>query len=561
MRTLHSTVVLVLIALALPALAPPPVEAQGLDSGGTQFTVFLRGTPVGTEETAVARSGDGLVITGSSQLGPPLEVIVRRAEIKYDTSGRPLSCFIEGSIRQRQLVVSATVEGQTATTDVTEGTARARHVHEIPANAVVLGSIYFGGHEVLAQRLLGRNPGDEVPIYVPGQGLATARVTAASDERIQTASGVVKARRFQVALVEQDKSTDTEVWVDEHGRLVRFSALSQTLDVVRTDVASVTARREAVTRPGDESVRMPANGFTLVGTLSRPAAGATKGAKLPAVILVGTTGATDRDETRAGIPILGRLASALADAGFLVVRYDQRGVGQSGGRAESAETGDYAEDVRAVVRFMRRRKDVDRERLSVLGYDQGGSVAMTAAARDEDIEALVLAATPGMTGADLVLEQQRAALAKMDLPEAEKERRIDLQRRINEAVVAGRGWEDIPPAMRRQAETESFRSLLTFDPAVPMKRLRQPVLVLHGGLDAELGVHHAEALVAMAEARKKPSGDKVRLVVVPGVNHLLVPARDGTVDEYASLGGASLSPEVTDSIVAWLDEQRPPSKK
>ncbi len=556
MRKLHSTVVFALLVLA-PALA----AAQPLATGGVQFTAFVRGTPVGVEETRVVRSADGLVVTGASRLGPPLDVIVRRAEIRYDASGRPLSCFIEGSLRQRLLVVSTTVSGTTATTDLTEGTSRAREVHEIAPDSVLLPSVYFGGHEVLAARLLGKKPGEEIAVYVPGQGPLTARVVSASDERIQTAGGMVKARRFQVALVDQSRSVDAEVWADDQGRLVRFSAATQTIDLVRTDVASVAARREAVPRAGDESVRIPANGFTLAGTLSRPAGETPKGTRLPAIVLVGSVGATDREETRAGIPILGQLASALADAGFLVVRYDQRGVGQSGGRAESAEIGDYAEDVRPVVRFLRKRKDVDRERIAVLGYDQGGSVAMTAAARDDDIKALIVVATPGMKGTELVLEQQRAALAKMDLPEAEKQRRIDLQSRVNEAVITGRGWEEIPPAMRRQAESQWFRSLLTFDPAEPMKRLRQPVLVVHGGLDAELGAHHGEALAALAEARKKPAGEKVKLVVVPGVNHLLVPSRDGTVDEYASLGGATLSPEVVTGVVTWLGEALSPKKK
>lgn len=556
MRKLHSTVVVALLVLA-PALA----AAQPLATGGVQFTVFVRGTPVGVEETTVARSPEGLLVSGVSRLGPPLDVVVRRAEIRYDASGNPLSCFVEGSIRQRLMVISTTVTGATATTDLTEGTARDRKVHEIAPGTVLLPAVFFGGHEVLASRLAGKKAGDEVPAYVPGQGTVTARIVAASDERIQTAGAMVKARRFQVAMADGTRSVDAEVWVDEKGGLVRFSAAAQTIDIVRSDVASVAARREAVPRAGDESVRIPANGFTLAGTLSRPAGSTPKGARLPAVVLVGSVGVTDREETRAGISILGQLASALADGGFLVLRYDQRGVGQSGGRAESAESGDYAEDVRAVVRFLRKRKDVDRDRIAVLGYDQGGSVAMTAAARDEDIEALILAATPGTKGTELVLEQQRAALAQMDLPEAEKQRRIDLQARINEAVITGRGWEEIPPAMRQQAESQWFRSLLTFDPAEPMKRLRQPVLVVHGALDAELGAHHAEALAALAEARKKPAGEQVRLEVIPGVNHLLVPAREGTVDEYASLAGAMVSPDVVSAIVNWLGEAMPARKK
>jgi hypothetical protein len=43
-----------------------------------------------------------------------------------------------------------------------------------------------------------------------------------------------------------------------------------------------------------------------------------------------------------------------------------------------------------------------------------------------------------------------------------------------------------------------------------------------------------------------------RKVVVPGVNHLLVAAKTGEVDEYSTLAGAQVSPAVTSAIVDWL---------
>ena len=565
MRKLHCTVPAPLpplpALLALLHLLAAPAGAQPIGSGGVQFTVFGRGNPVGVEEVTVTRPDGGLVITGSSRLGPPLDVVVRRAEVRYDASGKPVSCFVEGSLKQRLLVMSTTVAGTTATTDITEGSAFTRRTHEIAPDALLLPSVFFGGHEALAARLGSMKVGEETSAYVPGQEQITVRLVSANDERIQTAGATVKARRFRVEMIEPERTVDAEVWADEHGRLVRFSAATQTLDIVRTDVASVSARREVVARPGDEAVRIPANGFTLAGTVSRPSPPPAKGVRLPAVVLVGTVGATDRDETRGGVAVLGQLGSALADAGFAAIRYDRRGVGQSGGRAETATIGDFAEDLRAVVKFLRNRKDVDRDRIAVLGYDEGGSVAMAAAAADEDIKALALAATPGVKGTELVLEKQRAALAEMDLSPEEKQKRIEMQQRVNEAVVTGKGWMGVPPAMRRQAETPWFRSLLSFDPAVPLKRLRQPVLVLHGALDSELGTQHAEALAALAKARKGEAAQKVRLDVIPGVNHLLVPAAKGTVDEYGSLADASVSQDVVKAIAGWLGEVLPPREK
>ena len=104
----------------------------------------------------------------------------------------------------------------------------------------------------------------------------------------------------------------------------------------------VSTRQQTSFRATTKTVWVLANGFNLAATVSKPASpqlspANEKGrqrtpAKLPAIVLVAGSGLVDRDETVAGIPIFAQLANSLADAGYLVVRYDKRGVGQSGGR-------------------------------------------------------------------------------------------------------------------------------------------------------------------------------------------------------------------------------------
>ena len=40
--------------------------------------------------------------------------------------------------------------------------------------------------------------------------------------------------------------------------------------------------------------------------------------------------------------------------------------------------------------------------------------------------------------------------------------------------MSGTGWEGVPDAMRRQADTPWFRSVLTYDPAAVMAKVKQP---------------------------------------------------------------------------------------
>jgi hypothetical protein len=46
-------------------------------------------------------------------------------------------------------------------------------------------------------------------------------------------------------------------------------------------------------------------------------------------------------------------------------------------------------------------------------------------------------------------------------------------------------------------------------------------------------------------------------VKIPGINHLLVPAVTGEVDEYGTLKDKRVSPEISKAIVTWLRASLP----
>jgi pimeloyl-ACP methyl ester carboxylesterase len=349
-------------------------------------------------------------------------------------------------------------------------------------------------------------------------------------------------------------SLQFSLWIDPAGSLLRLSVPAQMLELAREDIASAAARTTSFSLPGDESVRIPAAGFTLAGTLTKPSN--TTG-PLPALVLIGGSGPIDRDGFVAGVPVLGQMARDLVEAGFLVVRYDKRGVGQSGGRAEAATLTDYAEDVRTIVSWLRDRRDVDDRRIGLVGHSEGAWVAMLAS-RDDRVGAVALVAGGGTTGAELVLEQQRHLLERLKTPEAEAQAKIALQETIHDAVLSGKGWDAVPSDLRRQAETPWFQSLLAFDPAKAMKDVDQPVLIVHGALDTQVPPAHAEKLATLARARNRKVATDV--VIVPGVNHLLLPAQTGGVDEYATPSGQSVSPTATTAIGTWMARQMGPKR-
>ena len=402
----------------------------------------------------------------------------------------------------------------------------------------------------MATALKGAPAGSSIPAYSL-QASFPIEVGESSNETIDVGTRAVRARRTAIRLTAPGTAgLDAELWADENGRLLRLSIPAQNLEVVREDIASVAARRVAVSRPGDEPVRIAGNGFSLAGTLSRPASAANR--PLPGVILVGGSGPTDRDETAFGVPIFGELAGMLANAGFLVLRYDKRGVGQSGGRPEAAALADYTEDLRSAIKFMADRKDVDRKRLATVGHSEGGSVAMLAAAADDRVTAVVLIDAIGVTGAELNLEQVTHALGRTNRSDADKQATIELQKKIQLAVLTGTGWEGITPNVRRQADTLWFKSYLAFDPAKPLDKMRQPLLIVQSMLDTQVPPSNADRLETLAKARKKAAA--VEVVRIPDINHLLVPATTGEVDEYPNLADKHVSPAVGSAVAAWLQK-------
>jgi pimeloyl-ACP methyl ester carboxylesterase len=538
-------------AALLGSLSTAPVggrQAPGPPEEAT-FKIFFRARDVGGERFTVDRSAGGVTIAAAGALVSPIELTIKKFEARYDAAWRPLELVLEGTARGQAFGVRTRFSGTSAVSEITQGGSTTSKTDTVSADTIILPNNVFGAYEAVVNRLAGKAVGDELNVYVAPQAEVKARVAEIVDERLQIGREAIGARRYRITFLNPGRSLDVDVWAGDRNRLLRVSVPDAGLDAVREDIASVSTRQQHVTRPGDEDISVPAAGFSLAATISTPA-GTAAGTRLPAVILVPGSGPTDRDETVAGIPIFGQIANALADAGFLVARYDKRGVGQSGGRTETATLADYAEDVRAVLRELRRRKDVDRERVSLVGHSEGGWVSLIAASREsDDVHAVVLAAAAATTGAELILEQQRHALERLNAPDAEKQQKIELQKRIHAAVASG-DWEGIAPELRRQADSPWFQSLLAFDPAAIMRRVRQPILIVQGSLDRQVPEHHARALAELARQRKK--GGPVEVEIFPGVNHLLVAASTGEVDEYASLKGKSVDPTVVAKIAEWL---------
>ena len=538
------------IFTALAAIGGTAAQQQapaGPAPGEATFLIFAGNREIGREQVSLSRSASGWTIVSTGRIAPPLNLTNNRFEITYSPDWQPIQLTIDARVQDRSLTLSTSFATTTAINEITQNGVTNSKNDQISARTIVVPNNFYGAYEALAVRLAQSAAGAELPIYVAPQGEIKLTVRSITPTTFQTPAGALAARRFAVTFQNPGGPLAADVTVDDRSRLAKLELAGGAMTVTRQDIAGVATRQHTFRNPTDVDVQFSAAGFTLAGTLTTPQAQGRL--RHPALVLVPGSGTVDRDGTVAGIPLLAQLAGQLADAGFVVLRYDKRGVGQSGGRTETVTLRDYADDAVAAVKWIARRKDVDDKRVFAAGHSEGAAVAMLAA-REKRIKALVLMAPIGTTGRELILEQQQALLDASNVAEPERTEKIELQKKILDAAIAEKGWETLPPEVRPHVDTPFYRSLLTFEPASVMKDARQPILIIHGELDKQVRPHHAQRLAEAARARKKAA--PVELKNVPGLNHLLVPAKTGEVSEDATLEGKSISPEVAKIIAAWL---------
>lgn len=550
--------ILFVIPTSAQTAAGKPVDRPSaqLASEPAVFSISLRGQPIGQETVTVIRTDAGWRISSTGGQTGPAPFTIDKFEAVYSRTWHPVSLEIEARSGDQLLSMRTAFGPTSASNDVMQGGQKNVTTQQISPGTVVLPNNFFGAYEALAARLAMLQIGSSFPAYIAPQAEISGNVTAITPQRIQTTDRLIELRHYNVAMRSPTGIINIEVGIDESNRLARVAVPAAGILVLRTDLSGVMTRDVTYNNDRDEHVFIKGLGFTIAATTTPPrtaSPGRGAAARMPAIVLIAGAGSADRDETVAGIPVFGQLSGALSDAGYFVVRFDKRGVGQSGGRSESATLQDYADDAVTIVEWLAKRKDIDPKRIALVGHSEGGYVTMLAAARaGGKVAAITLVASPGTTGRELIIAQQQHALDRSNDSADVKAAKIQLQQRILSAVLSGSGWEGIPPQMQKQADTQWFKSLIEFDPAVVMKKVKQPVLIVHGATDAVVAVANADELEALATRRKEKSAAQTKKIVLPGLNHLLVPATTGEISEYVSLPIRTISPDVAKSIANWL---------
>lgn len=320
-------------------------------------------------------------------------------------------------------------------------------------------------------------------------------------------------------------------------------------------------------------------GVDLAGTLTTPRGEGP----FPAVVLVSGSGPQDRNESVFGHRPFLVLSDHLTRQGIAVLRYDDRGVGQSTGEFGAATTADFAQDAAAGVAFLASRGEVDRRRIGIVGHSEGGLVAPMVAKDSEAVAFIALLAGPGLTGEEiLVLQGELIGLASgipPELVERNTQAQIELfdvlraaanddearvlMSQIFERLFASLDEQELAAlgvvgdrteyanAQIQQLLTPWFRYFLTYDPRVTLGEVDVPVLAING--ENDLQVPPRENLDAIEAALIKGGNTHYTVVELPDLNHLFQTSTSGSPAEYASIE-ETMSPAALELVSNWILE-------
>lgn len=208
--------------------------------------------------------------------------------------------------------------------------------------------------------------------------------------------------------------------------------------------------------------------------------------------------------------------------GYVALRFDYRGCGESGGERGRVIPLEEVADARNAVSYMAARAEVDPERIALCGSSLGAGVAIQAAGLDQRVAAVIL--ENGVGNGERIIrgmhtpESWAKLLQMMDDAQRHRERtgqslmvhRFDIFEMPKELQVNLTSNNSL-----MQFTAETAVGFFTFRPEDMIDRISpRPILILHSAIDR---VTNFEEAFSMVRKAKPP----VELHLMHGTNHFM----------------------------------------
>jgi len=320
-------------------------------------------------------------------------------------------------------------------------------------------------------------------------------------------------------------------------------------------------------------------GFSLGGTLTLPEGQGP----FPAAILISGSGSQNRDEEIFGHKPFKVIADHLTRKGIAVLRYDDRGVGSSGGNAAESTTLDLASDTKSALDYMRKRSEIDPSEIGLIGHSEGGMIAFMLGSSQKDLAYIVSLAGPGVDGKTILLEQSNHITRLSGASETILEDNWNVMNGVYEIMIKHESYQDW------RAETLKFTSkfysekllgnyseeeiergkenllasipesayawmryFVMFDPAPLLSSISCPVLALNGEKDCQ--VLPEENIEAIENGLAQAGNTHSKTLILAGLNHLFQNCDTGLPNEYGIIE-ETFDPKTLEMISEWILQQ------
>jgi uncharacterized protein len=316
--------------------------------------------------------------------------------------------------------------------------------------------------------------------------------------------------------------------------------------------------------------------ITLSGTLTLP----KKEGNYPAVILISGSGPNNRDEEVCGHKPFLVISDYLTRNGIAVLRYDKRGYGETIEDFQKATLVDFASDVESAISYLKTRKDINKNKIGLIGHSEGGVVASIVASESKDVKFIVLLAGPGIPTFKIMLLQQELIARASGVSETKIQKAKENNIKIFDIVLKSKDSQalktDLTKCIKKMINSSNVKIpkgmteneyitrkvnifsapgrnfSMKYNPITALEKVKCPVLAVNG--EKDLQVPPKENMAAIKNALEKGGNKNITIKEYPNLNHLFQECKTGSPSEYAIIE-ETFSPMVLKEMSDWIKEQ------
>jgi pimeloyl-ACP methyl ester carboxylesterase len=287
------------------------------------------------------------------------------------------------------------------------------------------------------------------------------------------------------------------------------------------------------------------DGTTLAGTFACPADSAPRA---PAALLLSGSGPLDRHSNTPDqeLNVSSAIATTLAGIGVASLRFDKRGVGESGGDYVSSGFHQECADAASALEALRRVPGVDPRRVGVIGHSTGSTIAARLAGSDDQVHHAVLLCCATSDGAAVMTWQTDRIADTMPGPGWLLGRRLRRsQRRCIDAIINSE--EAVIRIDGREEPALWMREYRAHDPKPDLGAIRCPVLAITGQKDIQVDPAELDELARL-------TGGPTTTLAPPDLTHILrsSPHRPGIL-RYRKQLGQPVDAGLLRHLGDWID--------